>query len=158
MPIPLGNWVHAYQPGDEAWVKVWKKEPLQSVWTVPHTVVLATSTAAKVTGAIPWIHHTRVKKAAASCDEDTWKAVWDPKDLLKVKFQRKWPLPMKDAEPCSSHAESWLANAWQKLEDPTIEISMDFHCQHWPLSLIDIIAGLFITGPTRLPGWGGSTE
>ena len=65
---------------------------------------------------------------------------------------------MKDAEPCSSHAESWLANAWQKLEDPAIEISMDFHCQHWPLSLIDIIAVLFITGPARLPGWGGSTE
>ena len=41
-------------------------------------VVLATPIAVKVTGGIPWIHHTRVKKAVASCDEDTWKAVWDP--------------------------------------------------------------------------------
>ena len=105
-PIPLGNWVHPYQPGDEVWVKDWKKEPLQPVWTGPHMVVLATPTAVKVTGVIPWIHHTRVKKAAASCDEDTWKAVRDPKDLLKVRFQRQWPSPMKDAEPCSSHSGS----------------------------------------------------
>ena len=27
---------------------------------------------------------------------------------------------------------------------------MDFHCQPWPLSLIGIIAVLFITGPTQL--------
>ena len=32
-PIPLGNWTHPYQPGDELWVKDWKKEPLQPVWT-----------------------------------------------------------------------------------------------------------------------------
>ena len=81
-PIPLGNWVHPYQPGDEVGVKDWKKEPLQPVWTGPHTVVLANPTADKVIGVIPWIHHTRVKKT--SCDEDTWKAVWDPQNLLKV--------------------------------------------------------------------------
>ena len=66
------------------------------VWTGPHTVVLATPTAVKVIGVIPWIHHTRVKKSATSCDEDTWKAVWDPGNLLKVRFQRQWPSPMKD--------------------------------------------------------------
>ena len=32
-PIPFCNWVHPYQPGDEVWVKDWKKEPLQPVWT-----------------------------------------------------------------------------------------------------------------------------
>ena len=68
--IPLGNWVHPYQPGDEVWVKDWKKEPLQPVWTDPHTVVLATSTAVKVTGATPCIHHTRGKTAAAPRDKD----------------------------------------------------------------------------------------
>ena len=37
-PIPLGNWVHLYRPGDEVWVKYWKKEPhfgqalTQSFW------------------------------------------------------------------------------------------------------------------------------
>ena len=96
-PIPLGNWVHPYQPGDEVWVKDWKKEPFQPVLMGPRMVVLATPTAVKVTGVIPWIHHTRVKKAAASCDEDTWKAVRDPKNLLKVQFQRQRPSPMRDA-------------------------------------------------------------
>ena len=41
-PIPLGNWVHPYQPGDEVWVNDWKKKKkLQPVWTGPHIVVLA---------------------------------------------------------------------------------------------------------------------
>ena len=75
---------------------------------------------------------------------------------------------MKDAEPCSSHSGSWLVHAWQKLEDSSallqphsgswlvnaqwkledlaVEISMDFHCQPWTLSLIGIIAVLFTTG------------
>ena len=88
-PIPLGNWVHPYQPGDEVWVKDWKKEPFQPVLMGPRLVVLATPTAVKVTGVIPWIHHTRVKKAVASCNEDTWKAVQDPKNLLKVYFRNK---------------------------------------------------------------------
>ena len=65
----------------------------QPVWTGPHTVVLATPTTVKVIGVIPWMHHIRVKKAATSCDEDTWKAVWDPKNLLKVWFQRQQPSP-----------------------------------------------------------------
>ena len=51
-------------------------------------VILATPTTVKVADIIPWIHHTRVKKAAASCDEENWKYVWDPKNLLKVQFQR----------------------------------------------------------------------
>ena len=53
------------------------------------------------------------------------------------------------------HSGSWLVNARWKLEDPAIKISMDFHCQPQPLSLISIIAVLFITGPTRRTGWGG---
>ena len=89
-PIPLGNWVHPYYPGDEVWVKDWKREPLQPVWTGPHTVVLATPTALKVTGIIIlWIYHTRVKKAVASCNEDTWKTVQDPKNPLEVWFQNQ---------------------------------------------------------------------
>ena len=105
-PIPLGNWVHPYQPGDEIQVKDWKKEPLQPVSTGPHTASLATPTAVRVIGVILWIHHTRVKKAATSCDEDSWKRVWDPENLLKVRFQRQQPSPTKDAEPCSSHSGS----------------------------------------------------
>ena len=44
------------------------------------------------------------------------------------------------------HSGSWLVNAQHKLEDPTIKISMDFHCQHWTLSLIGIAAVLFTIG------------
>ena len=44
-PIPFCHWVHPYQPGDEVWVKDWKKKPLQPVWTGPHMFILATPTA-----------------------------------------------------------------------------------------------------------------
>ena len=167
-PIPLGSWVHPYQPGDEVWVKDWKKEPLQPVWTGPPMVVLATPTADKVTGVIPWIQQTRVKKAEASCDEDTWKTVQDPENPLKIWFQKQRPSPMKNAEPCSSpsrswlvnapqkledssallqpHSGSWLVNAWHKLEDPAIKISVGFHCQPWTGPLIGITAVLFAMG------------
>ena len=105
----MGNRVHPYQPGDEIWVKDGKKEPLLPVWTGPHMVILAVPTVVKVIGVIPCIHHTRVKKAAASCDEDTWKAVQDPQNLLKVQLQRQQPSPMKNTKPCSSHT---LAAGW----------------------------------------------
>jgi hypothetical protein len=35
IPIPMGNWAHAHQPGDIVWVKDWKKEPLQPSWMGP---------------------------------------------------------------------------------------------------------------------------
>ena len=41
-PIPLGNSVHAYQPGDEVRVEYWGKGPRQPVGTGPHMVVWAT--------------------------------------------------------------------------------------------------------------------
>ena len=44
-PVPLGNCVHPYEPGDEVWVKDWKTEPLQPVCTGPPTVVLTAPTA-----------------------------------------------------------------------------------------------------------------
>ena len=103
--IPFCHWVHPYQPGDEVLIKDRKKEPLQPVWTDPHTVILATPTALKVTDVTPWIHHTRVKTAATSCD-DTWKAIQDPQNLLKVWLQRQRPSLTKDAETCSSYSEA----------------------------------------------------
>ena len=78
-PIPLGNWVRPYQPGDKARVKDWKKEPLQPVWTGPHTVVLVTSTAVKIIGVTPWIHHTTGKTAAASVTRTSGKQFETPR-------------------------------------------------------------------------------
>ena len=130
--------------------------------------VLATPPAIKVTGIIPWIQHTRVKKPAASCDENTWKAGQDPENPLKIWLQKQQPSPTKEAEPCSNHsgsrlvntrqkladssallqphASSWLVNSRRKFEALAIKILIDFHCQPWPLSLIGIIAMHFTTG------------
>ena len=65
-------------------------------------------------------------------------------------------------------AEAWgflslaPATLWQLVGQCTLEAwgsgyqnINGFHCQPWPLSLISIIAVLFITGPTRRTGWGG---
>ena len=43
-------------------------------------VVLATSTAVKVTGATPWIHHTRGKTAAAPRDKDHLESSSRPRE------------------------------------------------------------------------------
>ena len=51
-------------------------------------VILVTPTAVKVIGVIPWIHHTRAKKAATSYNKNTWKAIRDPENPLKVWFQK----------------------------------------------------------------------
>ena len=92
-PIPLGNWAYPHQPGDMIWVKDWKKEPLHPTWTGPHLGILATPTAVKVAGLAPWIHHPRVKKAAAPADPDDWQTIWDPTDPLKLKIRKMTQQP-----------------------------------------------------------------
>ena len=77
-PIPFCNWVHPYQPGDEVWVKDWKKEAVQPVWTGPPTAV-------KVTGVTPWIHHTRVKTAAAPHNKESSSRLQEPTQGLNPK-------------------------------------------------------------------------
>ncbi|KAF6344904.1 hypothetical protein mRhiFer1_010274 [Rhinolophus ferrumequinum] len=71
-PISLGAPVHPFSPGDQVWVKDWKREHLRPRWTGPHTVVLVTPTALKVSGIVPWILHTRVK--GAQPETDVWTA------------------------------------------------------------------------------------
>ena len=80
-------------------LKIRKKKKIQPVWTGPHMVVLATPTAVKVIGVIPWIIHTRVKKATNSCDEDTWKAVWDLKTSSRSGSKVNSPQPCRRLSP-----------------------------------------------------------
>ena len=98
-PIPLGNWVHPYQPGEEVWVRLKTKQTLQPVWTGPHRVILATSTAVKVIGVILWIHHTRVKKAATSCHVDISKAVQDPQNPSRPGYKDNHLHPQRLLNP-----------------------------------------------------------
>ena len=77
----------------------------------------------------PWIHHTRVKKAGASCNEDAWKTVRDPENFLKVWFQKQRSSPTRDAEPCSSHSRSGLVHSWQKLEESSALLQP--HSSNW---------------------------
>jgi hypothetical protein len=65
------------------WVKDWKKEPLQPSWMGPHLLILATPTAVKIAGVIPWIHHSHRKKAAALAGPNDWQATCDPTNPLK---------------------------------------------------------------------------
>ena len=95
-------------------------------------VVLGTPAAVKVTGVIPWIHHTRVKKTVASCDEDTRKTVWDPKIPSKSGSENNSPHPQKTLSPALVTPEvTPEVHAQQKLEDLAIKLSVDFHCQPW---------------------------
>ena len=81
-------------------------------------VVLGTPAAVKVTGVIPWIHHTRVKKTVASCDEDTRKTVWDPQIPSKSGSENNSPHPQKTLSPALVTPEvTPEVHAQQKLED-----------------------------------------
>ncbi|KAK1346716.1 hypothetical protein QTO34_000576 [Cnephaeus nilssonii] len=62
----VGTAVHPYKPGDQVWVKDWKKEPLKPTWKVPYPVILTTPKALKVVGLNTWIHHSQVKAAHQS--------------------------------------------------------------------------------------------
>ncbi|KAK1343056.1 hypothetical protein QTO34_015828 [Cnephaeus nilssonii] len=63
-----GTAIYPYKPGDQVWVKDWKREPLTPIWKGPYPVILTTPTALKVAGLNTWIHHSRVKAAHQPSD------------------------------------------------------------------------------------------
>ena len=81
IPVSLGVTVHPHKPGDQVWIKDWKKEPLTPTWKGPYLVVLTTPTALKVAGLTAWVHHSRVKAAHLSPDNHLkWKVT--PKGII----------------------------------------------------------------------------
>lgn len=103
IPVSLGTELHPYKPGDQVWVKDWKKEPLKSTWKCPNPVILTTPTALKVAGIILWIHHTRVKRTAPPQDKDVWKINQVPREPLRFKIQKRPLHVLENTEPCSGH-------------------------------------------------------
>ena len=89
IPVSLGITVHPHKPGDQVWIKDWKKEPLRPVWKGPYTVILTTPTALKVTGIDAWIHHSRVKLAGPADDREEWETALDPERPLHLTIQRR---------------------------------------------------------------------
>ena len=75
MQFPLGEKIHKFVTMDQVWVKDWKHDSLAAHWKGPYTVVLSTSTAVKVTGVTPWIHHMRMKRTYHADPENAkWTA------------------------------------------------------------------------------------
>lgn len=84
LPISLSTPIHQFEPGDQVWVKEWNRVRLGPRWRGPYTVLLATPTAVKVAEITPWIHHSRLKRAAAS-----WEATTDPVNPCKITIRRQ---------------------------------------------------------------------
>ena len=89
IPVSLGITVHPHKPGDQVWIKDWKKEPLRPVWKGPYTVILTTPTALKVTGIDAWIHLSRVKPSGPADDCGEWETAFDPERPLHLTIQRR---------------------------------------------------------------------
>ena len=87
--MSLGITVHPHKPGDQVWIKDWKKEPLRLVWKGPYTVILTTPTALKVTGIDAWIHNSRVKLAGTADDRGEWETALDPERPLCLTTQKR---------------------------------------------------------------------
>jgi len=89
IPVFLGITVHPHKPGDQIWIKDWKKETLRPVWKGPCTVILTTPTALKVTGIDAWIHHSRIKPAGPADARGEWETALDPERPLRLTTQRR---------------------------------------------------------------------
>ncbi|XP_026548753.1 uncharacterized protein LOC113430529 [Notechis scutatus] len=89
---------HDIHPGQEVWVKDWKRETLGPKWRGPYTVVMCSPLAVKVAEIRSWIHWSRVKLAAPT----HWKVETCPGSPLKVILKRA----KKDISPSGDTPEA----------------------------------------------------
>ena len=66
--LPLDWKAHLLEPGDKVCLKVHQPGTFQPRWTRPHTVLLVTDTAVKVSGRKAWIHVSQVKAVSTPTD------------------------------------------------------------------------------------------
>ncbi|XP_034270661.2 uncharacterized protein LOC117664045 [Pantherophis guttatus] len=81
---------HNISPGQEVWVKEWKREPLCPKWRGPFSVVMTSPLAIKVAEIKPWIHWSRVKVAASS----DWRVDCHPEQPLRLTLRRRRTVPV----------------------------------------------------------------
>ncbi|KAK1346625.1 LOW QUALITY PROTEIN: hypothetical protein QTO34_000485 [Cnephaeus nilssonii] len=104
-----GTAVHPYKPGDQVWVKDWKKKPLKPTWKGPYPVILTTPTALKVTGLNTWIHHSRVKAEHQPSDiQSEWKVTSDQKYPLQSTLKKTADLA---EQPAPRNSDNTLLNS-----------------------------------------------
>ncbi|KAF4008056.1 hypothetical protein G4228_019607 [Cervus hanglu yarkandensis] len=97
--ISLDIRVQPYLPGDQVWVKDWKKGPLKQMWRGPYSLILNTPTTLNMTGIDAQINHSRVKPADPTDNQEMWEAalnLWEHMNLTlgrwKQEFQALfWP-------------------------------------------------------------------
>lgn len=90
-PISLTMEVHPFKPGDSVCIKEWDIQLLKPLWRGPFTLILSTPTVVKVAELTPWIHHSRLKPAAAE-----WECVPDSSKSLKATLCKKTPTAPTD--------------------------------------------------------------
>ncbi|KAK1343910.1 hypothetical protein QTO34_014466 [Cnephaeus nilssonii] len=101
--ILYGTAVHPYKPGDQVWVKDWKKEFLKPTWKGPYPVILTTPTALKVAGLNTWIHHSQ-----PSDIQYEWKVTSDQKHLLWITLKKTADLA---EQPAPRNSDNTLLNS-----------------------------------------------
>ncbi|KAK1345473.1 LOW QUALITY PROTEIN: hypothetical protein QTO34_007930 [Cnephaeus nilssonii] len=104
LPISLGTAVHPYKPGDQVWVKDWKKEPPHAY--LEGTLSSHTNHSHSSQGLNTWIHHSRVKTAYQPSDaQPEWKMTSDQKPPLRITLKKTTdladqPAPRNSEMPC----------------------------------------------------------
>ena len=112
----------------------------------------------RVIGVTPWIHHTRVKKAATSCDEDTWKAVKTPKTSSKSGSKNNSPHPRRTLSPAlvtleadqSTHSRN--LRTLQPCCSHTLAAGWSTHGRSLKIQLSKY-QWIFIVNPASIPDW-----